>query len=269
MSFHDLYPSYNLLTTLTENIYATLLILFCIAMFAGFVDSIAGGGGLVTLPTLLLTGIDPILALGTNKLQATMGELTSSINFIRQKQLNLQGIWLGVVLTMLASLAGSVAVSFLPKYLVMKLLPIFMLSITLYAIFSKRLRDTQIKAALISKIRFYVLCGIAIGFYNGFFGPGVGSIWIICFILLLGYTAKMASMHTKPLNLAANAVSLIYFLSIGKVYFLYGLTMGCGQVLGALIGSRCMIKNGEKLVRPVFITVCLCMTLKLFHSNYF
>lgn len=109
--------------------------------------------------------------------------------------------------------------------------------------------------------------GLVIGFYNGFFGPGVGSIWMLAFIALLGLTVKEASIATKPLNLIGIVISMCFFAYLGTVDYALGLAMGAGQVVGAFAGSHLVIANGDKVVRPVFITVCLFMTAKLLFEN--
>lgn len=245
-----------------------LLLVFLMGAVAGFVDSIAGGGGLITVPTLLFTGLDPLAALGTNKLQSAMGEITASANYIAKKQLSFNGLLGGLIYTVIGSTLGAVAVSYLPKQLLEMLIPILLLAITVYSIFSKKLRSIESMKPLISKQTFYLACGLVIGFYNGFFGPGVGSIWIVAFIILLGYTVKQASMATKPLNLVGNLSSLVYFIHIGKINFIYGLTMGAGQIVGAFFGSYVVLKNGDRIVRPVFITVCLVVSAKLIYNTY-
>lgn len=245
-----------------------LLIVFAMGVVAGFVDSIAGGGGLITVPTLLFAGLDPLVALGTNKLQSSMGEITASANYIAKKQLSFNGLLGGLFYTVIGSVLGAVAVSYVSKQSLEILVPILMLAITVYAIFSKKLRSIEQTQPLVSKKTFYLVCGLVIGFYNGFFGPGVGSIWIVAFIILLGYTVKHASMSTKPLNLVGNLSSLIYFVYIDKVNFVFGLTMGAGQIFGAFIGSHVVLKNGDRIVRPVFIAVCLGVTGKLIYNTY-
>lgn len=251
---------------LTEYI---LIIIFVMGAIAGFVDSIAGGGGLITVPTLLFAGLDPLVALGTNKLQSSMGEITASANYIAKKQLELNGLLTGIIFTIVGAVFGAVIVSYVSKQSLENIIPMLMLAITIYAIFSKKLRSIENTHSLVSKKTFYIFCGLSIGFYNGFFGPGVGSIWIVAFIIMLGYTVKNASISTKPLNLAGNLSSLIYFMYIGKVNFIYGFTMGAGQIFGAFAGSHVVLKNGDRIVRPVFISVCLIMTGRLIYNTYF
>ncbi len=246
---------------------SVVLFLFLIAIVAGFVDAIAGGGGLITVPGLLLSGVPPITALGTNRMQSAIGELTSVITYWRHNVINVQTLWLGGLATAIGAIAGSFSVSLFSSDLLRSILPIMMVLITLYSIFSNRLRSSIRSRALLSTQSFLIGGGLLIGFYNGFFGPGVGSIWMLAFIALLGLTVKEASISTKPLNLIGNVVSMCFFAYLGAVDYALGLAMGVGQIIGAFAGSRLVIANGDKVVRPCFIAVCLVMTGKLIYEN--
>ena len=242
--------------------------LFLISIIAGVVDAIAGGGGLITVPSLLLVGLPPMTVLGTNRLQAVIGELTTSVMFMRNKQFPVQGIVLGLIFTSFGAVLGTLAVGVIDKQVLEKLLPILMVAITLYSIFAKKLKATEATEPVLSNTHFMVVCGLLIGFYNGFFGPGTGSFWMLAFISLLGYTIKQATMATKPLNLIGNVISLILFIWLGSVDYQLGLIMAGGQIIGSVIGSKCVISYGNRLVRPVFISVTLIMTSKLLYENF-
>jgi uncharacterized membrane protein YfcA len=244
------------------------LFLFVIAMIAGIVDAIAGGGGLITVPSLLVVGFPPMLALGTNRLQAVIGELTTSLMFIKSKQLSLKGMFVGVIFTSIGALTGSFLVSLIDKTCLELLLPILMCAITLYSITSKKLKAADQCEAKWSTSRFMVTGGLLIGFYNGFFGPGTGSLWMLAFVILLGYTIKQATMATKPLNLVGNVISLLLFIVLGQVDYTIGLIMGVGQIIGSVVGSQFVIAYGTRLVRPVFIAVTVMMTVKLLYENF-
>ncbi len=244
-----------------------LLFLFSIAIVAGLVDAIAGGGGLITLPSLLLSGVPPLTVLGTNRMQSAIGELTAFLTFWRNNAVNISGLWIGVCATAFGAIIGSFCISLFSTDLLKSMLPILMAVITVYAIFSTRLRRSVRAQALLSNRTFMIVGGLSIGFYNGFFGPGVGSFWMLAFIALLGYTAKEASIATKPLNLMGNVISLLFFAYIGAVDITLGLAMGAGQIIGSFAGSHLVLNKGDKIVRPVFITVCCVMTAKLLYSE--
>ena len=254
----------ELLISLTESIFFWL---FLAAMVAGVVDAIAGGGGLITVPSMLLAGIPPLTVLGTNRMQSAIGELTACVNFFIKKQLNIEGILIGIIATTIGTILGSYSISLFSNELLKIMLPILMIGITVYTVLSKRIRDNISVKTNISISPFMVISGLLIGFYNGFFGPGVGSIWMLAFVIFLGKTIKMASIAAKPLNLIGNIISLIFFMILGTVNYKVGLIMGAGQVIGASIGSHLIIKKGDQLVRPVFITVTVIMSLKLIYEG--
>lgn len=241
--------------------------LFMIAIVAGIVDAIAGGGGLITVPALMLVGLPPMIVLGTNRLQAVVGELTTSLMYFSSRELPCKGLILGLVCTSIGALSGAQVVSLIDKTALELLLPVLMGGVTLYSILSKKLKATEAAPAKLSPTIFMMVCGLGIGFYNGFFGPGTGSFWMLAFVALLGYTIKLATMATKPLNLIGNVISLGLFIWLGQVDYQLGLLMGSGQIIGSVIGSRFVLTYGTRLVRPVFITVTLIMTTKLIYEN--
>jgi len=247
--------------------YWVYLAIFFIAIIAGLVDAIAGGGGLITIPSLLLVGVPPMIALGTNKLQAVIGELTTSIIFIKNKQVSIKGLFLGLSCTAIGAVLGAISVSLFDKSSLEIILPIMMVIITIYSVTSNKLKATSKSKPKITTTQFMVLCGLLIGFYNGFFGPGTGSIWMLAFVILLGHTIKQATMATKPLNLIGNISSLVFFIMIGHVDYKIGLVMGAGQIIGAFMGSKFVLKYGSNLVRPVFISVTMLMTGKLIYES--
>ena len=249
------------------DLHSTFVILFFVAIAAGLVDAIAGGGGLITVPSMLLLGINPLVALGTNRLQAVIGELTACVAFWLNGSIKLKTLGISLVATIVGALLGSFCVSLLPKQTLQIVLPVLMAAITFYSIFSKRLRQNIASTPLLSSRSFYLLCGLVIGFYNGFFGPGTGAIWMLALVLLLGMMIKQATIQTKPLNFIGNVTSLIFFMGVSSVDYRLGLVMGLGQILGSILGSYLIIKDGDRIVRPVFITVTLLMTLKLLYKN--
>ena len=253
-----------LLSTPYENL---LLILFMVAMIAGIVDAIAGGGGLITIPAMLILGVSPITALGTNRMQAVIGELTACVSFVRHGVMQFNYLLTGVLATSVGALIGTYCVSLISNDSLQILLPILMVGISIYSVLSKSLKKTTDTKPILANRDFMIMCGLLIGFYNGFFGPGTGSIWMVCFVMLLGITIKKASIATKPLNLAGNFVSLLFFIVLGNVDFTLGAVMGLGQIIGSIVGSRLVVYKGDTIVRPVFITMTLGMTFKLLYEN--
>ncbi len=241
-------------------------LLFITGFCAGFVDSIAGGGGLISLPVLLSIGLPPQVALGTNKLQASFGSLTASWNYVQKGEASLKDSWNGILFTLIGAVIGSWTIQHLEADFLRLLIPILLLLVFFYTLLSKNLGFEERKAILSPKT-FYILFGLALGFYDGFFGPGTGSFWTAAFMVLLGFKMTRAAGHTKIMNFTSNIVALILFIIGGNVLYSVGLCMAFGQLLGARAGSSAAIKNGAGFIRPVFLTVVFLTILRLLCTN--
>lgn len=244
------------------------VILIAAAFFGGFVDSIAGGGGLISLPVLMAVGIPPHLALGTNKLQGGMGTLMAATKFTLKGLVSFKEIFLGILFTFIGSMLGSSAVLFLDAKFLSYIVPFIMLGIFIYTIKSPNLGDGDGKAKISPKI-FYTSFGFVIGFYDGFFGPGAGSFWTFAIIYFLGLSMKNAVANTKVLNLTSNLVALSIFLSKNEVLFKVGLIMGLGSLVGAYLGSNMVIKKDIKFIKIIFLSVVAVTILKLLFDIFF
>ena len=245
----------------------TVSILALVALGAGIVDSITGGGGLITVPALLIAGLPPAMVLGTNRLQSCVGELTATIRFMKGGELNLLRMRWGFLLTAIGATAGTVLVQLLHPEHLRVIIAFLMLVILVYTILSPYLGKKENHPRL-SPHAFYCLMGFGIGFYNGFFGPGTGAFWVAAFLFFLGFNIKNAVIHGKPLNFTGNVLSLIWFAVGGHVAYIIGLIMGAGQLIGAAIGAHLVMTHGTKLVRPLFITVVFLMTTYLFWQSF-
>jgi uncharacterized membrane protein YfcA len=245
-----------------------LLILGIVGFSAGIIDTLAGGGGLIALPALLATGLPPAVALGTNKIQSVIGEITSSARFLRHRKFKIEKIYFGLICVIISSSLGAILVQHLQTTLLQKGIPFLLLAVLLYLIISPRwLKDKH--TALLSEKNFYLFIGSAIGFYNGFLGPGTGSFWAFSFVCFLNYSIVEATIYTKPLNAVGNLVSIFWFVISGNIHYQYFFVMAIGQLAGAYIAANWVINKGHWLIRPVFITTVLIMTIVLFKQNYF
>jgi hypothetical protein len=240
-------------------------VLFGTGLLAGFVDSIAGGGGLITLPVLLGVGIPSPRALAANKLQATFGSASAAWNYSRLGTVSLQDCKAGVLCTVLGAAAGTLLVQQLDAEFLARALPALLLAIAVLLLLKPQLGDADIHPRL-SRGRFYLLAGLLLGFYDGFFGPGTGTFWAMAFMLGLGFNLTKATGYTKVMNFASNLVSLLLFLRAGQMEYEAGITMGVGQLIGAKIGSGMVVTRGTKFIRPVFITVVIVLALKLLYA---
>lgn len=251
-----------------ELTYQLLAILFAVALIAGFIDSIAGGGGLLTVPALLAVGIPPANALATNKLQSCGGSFSASLYFVRQRMVNLKEIKLSIALAFVGSLLGSYLILKINADFLRLLLPILTISVGLYFLLCPKIGE-QDRNRRLSEQQFAILVAMIIGFYDGFFGPGAGSFYALGYVTLAGFNLTKATAHTKVLNFTSNLAGLLFFIISGKVFWIIGLVMLVGQFIGARLGAKMVISKGKKLIRPMLIIVSCVMSIKLISDNFF
>ena len=238
-------------------------LLFATGLAAGFADTIAGGGGLLTLPMLLNLCPDPQLALGTNKLQSTFGSTSATFHFARAGVLTAHECRRACLLAFLGSLAGTLLVQQCDPHLLRKIIPMLLLAVAIFVWLRPQFGEKDIHPRL-SRIKFDFIVAFGIGCYDGFLGPGTGTFLALAFMLGLGFNLVKATANAKPLNWASNMAALAVFLLAQKVWFAAGVTMGAGQVIGARLGSHMVITRGAKFIRPVFLTMVTLITLKMF-----
>jgi uncharacterized protein len=239
-----------------------LALLAAAAFVAGFVDSIAGGGGLIALPALLLSGLDPVSALATNKFQGSFATASATLAYWRKGHIRISNHWRTIVAIFLASALGASTARFAPKEVLSLLLPIMLIAIALYFAFSPRLSDTSQKPR-VPAAAFAFAIAPAIGFYDGIFGPGAGSFYMLSLVTLLGLGIVQATATTKLLNFTSNIAAFLAFALTAKILWWVGLMMGVAQFIGAQIGSRLAMKHGAKIIRPLLVVVCCAMAVKL------
>ncbi|MCV3345624.1 TSUP family transporter [Campylobacter lari] len=228
------------------------VILFFVAAFAGCVDAIVGGGGLITIPALFACGIPPHLALATNKLQSTFGSLTAVLAY--RKSMHIEKIALGILFTAIGAAIGTYAVLLIDQNAVKIIVLVCLILIFLYTIFKPDLGHVHNKAKM-SNTSFQITFGLLLGFYDGFLGPGTGSFWIFACVIFLGFSMKNASINTKILNFTSNVVALGVFLYSYEVLWKVGILMGIGQILGAFVGSKLVLKTQGTFIKKLFLTM--------------
>lgn len=241
-----------------------ILVLLAIAgAFAGFVDSIVGGGGLISVPAMLLTNVPPSVALGSNKLSSIFGAGSAAITFLRNGMVDFNLVRKLLPFTFIGSILGTIAVVSMPPLYVKPLIIVLLVAVTLFVVFKKDWGEVNRTSQVLGKA-LYICMGFAfcIGVYDGFIGPGTGTFLIMGFIFT-GFDFLHASANAKILNFTSNLASLLVFLFLGHVNILYGLAAGAGQILGAYVGSHLAIAKGSSLVRGVFLTVTTVMLFKL------
>jgi len=245
----------------------TFPLLFAAGLFAGLIDSMAGGGGLITIPVLLGIGMPPQTALGTNKLQGTFGAGSAMLHFARAGAVDLAECTAGILWTAVGAGLGALSVQQLDPAFLRAAIPALLIAIALFMLFSPKLGMDDVRERMGRKA-FYFIFGLLIGFYDGFFGPATGAFWALAFVLFLGFNLTRATAYTKVMNFTSNLVSLAFFLASGLVSFPEGIVMGLGQFAGARIGSRLVIRRGSRFIRPVFIAVVVAISAKLLWQNF-
>lgn len=249
--------------------FDVLALLFGAALVAGFIDAIAGGGGLITIPALLSAGLPPAMALGTNKLQACGGSFSASLYFVRKKAVDLKQIWLLILLTFIGAALGTIVVQMIDINFLRIALPFLVMIIGLYFLFSPTISDEDQKQR-ISYPLFAFTAALGIGFYDGLFGPATGSFLTLAFVLLLGFNLTKGVAHAKVLNFTSNFASLIFFLLGGAVIWKIGLIMLVGQFIGGTLGARMVVTKGKRIIRPLIVTMSCLMAIKmLWDQGYF
>jgi hypothetical protein len=221
-------------------------------VLAGFVDSIAGGGGLITVPALLAVGLPPHLALGTNKLASTLG-VTTALRRYRTGGLVRIRHWLpAVACTATGAAAGTLLIQQLSADFLTWLIPVLLVVILAYTLASPDLGSRPARARLDRRL-FQVLGGLALGFHDGFFGPGTGAFWAVALVTLAGLDLRRATAATKVMNATSNWTALVVFALGGNVVLTVGLAMGAGQMVGATLGSGQVLRRSPRFVRGFLI----------------
>ncbi|THB80421.1 MAG: hypothetical protein D3926_07305 [Desulfobacteraceae bacterium] len=245
----------------------SLVLFFIAGLCAGFVDSIAGGGGLISLPVLLFAGLPPQVALGTNKLQSSFGSFSAAFNYVSKGTIELKGSLLGICFTFIGAVSGAFVIQQMDAAFLKHLVPILLLLVFFYTLLSPDLGRTD-RAPKIPSAPFFILFGMLLGFYDGFFGPGTGSFWTASLLVVLGLNMTRAVGMTKIMNFTSNFVALIVFIIGGNVAYAIGIVMAVGQLIGARIGSNMAIERGTAFIRPLFLTVVFLTIVRLVYQNF-
>lgn len=239
-----------------------ILFLFIAAVLAGFIDSIAGGGGLITVPCLLLAGLPPLEALATNKLQGPFGAASATIAYARKGHVKLSTQLPMAFIAFTAGGAGALIASHVPGKFLGAAIPFLLVGIALFFAFKPNLSDED-STRRISPSIFAITAVPLVALYDGIFGPGAGSFYMLGFVLLAGFGMLKATAHTKLLNLGSNLGSLAVFAVNGAILWKVGLIMGVGQLIGAQLGSRLAMRSGAKIIKPLLVISCVALATKL------
>jgi len=237
------------------------LLLCLVAVVAGFIDAIAGGGGLITVPALLAAGVPPVAALATNKIQGSFGTASATWSFWRAGRIDFRAIAWPLAATVVGAVLGALAVSVIDTYWLLLALPVLLIAVALYFLFGPKASDEDSRARL--SLAAYTPVAGCIGFYDGFFGPGTGSFFALSLVTLMGMGLTRATAHTKALNFTSNVVSVVVLALGGHVLWILGAAMAVGQVIGGRLGSQAAMRFGPRLIRPLLVMISLAIVLKL------
>jgi len=239
-----------------------LAVLVLVAFAAGVIDAIAGGGGLLTVPALLLAGLPPVAALATNKIQGCFGAASAAVAYARAGQVRPASQAGPAALAFAAAGAGALLASSLPVEAIRDGLPVLLIAIALYFALKKGLGDDD-RTERLSAPAFGATLVPAVGFYDGLLGPGAGSFYMLGFVTLRGMGLLRATAHTKLLNAASNLGALAVFALVAQPWWGLGLAMALAQVAGATLGARLALRVGARVIRPLLVAVSLALAARL------
>jgi hypothetical protein len=249
---------------------ASLLMCF-FSLLAGFIDAVVGGGGLIQLPAILILmpGVPFPTLLGTNKFASMFGTTMAVYRYTRHVAVDWSTVVPATIAAFVCAFLGSRVVSLLNPALLRPLVLVLLIAVAIYVFVVKELglihqpKHARLKARWLG-----ILVGAALGFYDGFFGPGTGSFLIFAFVGIFGFDFLSASASAKVVNLATNVASVIYFAATDQLLYGLGFAMALCSVIGATLGSHLAIAKGSKFVRIFFLLIVGALIAKLAHTMF-
>ena len=242
-----------------------LAFLFFVGVVAGFLDTLVGGGGLLAVPALLLSGIPPIYVLGTNKFQGSMGTGIATFLLFRKKKLDWNSVKNLMFASFIGSIVGGVIIQFVDTQFLSFVIPIVLVFIAIYFIISPKPKSTVGNSKPNKKFELFAVP--VVGFYDGMFGPGAGSFFAMTGVMLKKLEIIQATILAKPLNFASNIAGFIVFFSFGHIAFLIGLLMMMGQMIGAFFGTHYLLKANPLIIRLLIVIISISMLIKYMLSQ--
>lgn len=238
-----------------------MLFLFLVAVVAGCIDTLAGGGGLLTLPALIMCGIPPLFALGTNKLQGSMGTAMASLMMLRKRRVNWPDVKILMLAAFVGSTCGTIVVQFVDTRVLAFVVPTVLVLTAVYFILVRQVEEGNGRERITEK-RYTGFVVPLIGWYDGMFGPGTGSFFALAGVSLRGLGLIQSTAVAKTLNFSTNISSLFVFLLAGKLFWSAGLLMMAGQALGAWAGANLLYRIKPMYLRYLVVTMCLAMLVR-------
>lgn len=255
----------NLLALFTDYSVLKILALAFFAFVAGFIDSVVGGGGLIQIPALLINLPDyPLPTLfGTNKIAALSGTSVAAFQYAQRIKYNFKLLFIISLFSFISSNLGARSLSYIHVNTLKPVILVILILIALYTFLKKDLGSVQTKSLSFSKQAIYgSLMGIVVGFYDGFFGPGTGSFFVLGFVVLLGFEFVAASAYSKIINCVTNVSALIVFIRQGHFLLDLAIMMAVCNIIGSIAGSRLALRKGNGFIRIVFLIIVTLMILR-------
>ncbi|MCL1819342.1 MAG: TSUP family transporter [Oscillospiraceae bacterium] len=246
------------------DLYQQLLIACPLVFLAGFVDAVAGGGGLISLPAYYMAGLPPHLALGTNKMSSSIGTVFSTATYFRGGFVYKRIIPVSVAGALIGSWIGAQCALLLNEQFLRWLMVALVPALAIFTVFKKGLftpeerNMPQVKEQIITAV-----AALSIGWYDGFFGPGTGMFLILAFVGILKLNPVTASGNAKVINLCSNIAAVAAFAAGGKVFYALALPCAAFSIFGNLLGARLTIKNGAKIIKPVMLVVVFILLITI------
>lgn len=241
--------------------HTSLIFLITAAFVAGFIDAIVGGGGLISLPSLLAMGLPPKIALGSNKMIGISTAIAGSAKYVHSKTVKWSGMKVAVPLSFCGALLGAWLTTFLTPEILRHVIFYSLISIAIFLMFNKKIGLLERQAIL--PIKFVWPMAFILGTYDGFFGPGVGTFWVIGFVHFFGYTFLPASATGRILNLASNIGAILLFYHLKLIDFGFIVPGMIAAFFGGLLGATYAVKYGPKGIRPILFLVVFGLIAKI------
>ena len=236
------------------------LIVCPLVFLAGFVDSIAGGGGLISLPAYMFAGIPVHNAIATNKLSSSTGTVVSTARLIKNKKVD----WGFVPGTVIGSVAGANLALIISDH-ILKMVLVVILPIVAYRVLKDKNMDVEVPVGMTKNKQYLIaiVCSLVIGCYDGFYGPGTGTFLLLVFTKLAKIPLEKATGNVKIVNLSSNISALITFILAGKILWGLGLAASCFSIAGHYVGAGMVVNNGVKVIKPIILIVLVLLLVKV------
>lgn len=239
-----------------------VVMLFFVATLAGAVDAMAGGGGLITIPTLLAVGLPPETAIATNKIGGIAGTCAATLYFMRSGKIDIRRNIKIVAAVVVGAITGGWALTNSDSKLLLRVVPVLLILFSIYFVMSPKMGASDSHERM-TPAMYAATLGPAIGFYDGYFGPGTGTFFAFSLVALLGFNLVKATAHAKLLNLSSNLASALFFGVTGSIAWTYAAPMLVGQLIGSTIGARMAVAYGHRFIRIVLSIAAIAISVKL------